>query len=450
MPHLQLRLLGGFEAEVDGVAIPATAWRRRRATDLIKLIALAPGHALAREQVMEALWPEADPELSANNLHRALYDLRQVLGGRFVHPDKGVIRLEAATVDAAELIARCEASDPASLTAALALYRGELCPDDPYTEHLEGRRQALRARAADAGVRLARHHLADGDAPGAVTALRRVLEIAPEHDRAQQLLVEAMAPTARGASEVARAVRRLIGTSAPPPMRGRGEALEALAGFIAGPGGALVITGEAGVGKTRLAVEGARLAGSRGARVLSGAALEVHASAAYGLFIEMWRDRARADGRPSDDHPFAAWPDPARPPLPLFLAVERSLDALAGDRPVALVIDDLHLADAPSLALLHHLARASRGRALHLICTCRDPGSPALHRLLAQLHRDRLVTRLALDRLDAAATLAQLTDLLGAPRAHRVAAEIFARGRGNPLSTEELAASPGHALRAAG
>lgn len=51
-----------FELEVDGEPIPATAWHRRRASDLVKLLVLAPRHRLNRDQVADALSPEMDPE----------------------------------------------------------------------------------------------------------------------------------------------------------------------------------------------------------------------------------------------------------------------------------------------------------------------------------------------------------------------------------------------------
>jgi DNA-binding SARP family transcriptional activator/tetratricopeptide (TPR) repeat protein len=458
MSRVRIHLLGRCEIEVDGTAIPAGAWRRRRATDLMKLVALAPGHALPREQVMEALWPDADPELSANNLHRALYDLRQVLGGPFVHPDKGVIRLDEAWVDVDQLITLCDAGDPGSLEAAVALYRGDLCPDDPYADSLDGPRQSLRRRFTDACLRLARHRLAIGDHAGAAMPLRRLLEVDPDDQEAARLLVRTQAPPQqrRVETEGARAARRLLGTAEPAPVRGRAADLAAVDAFVASEGGVLFVTGEAGVGKSRVAVEGTRVAADRGAVVLAGVALETHAGASYGPFVEMWSDRARTDGRPAVDHPFAALlPSPATDAgaarLALFLAVERSLDAIAGDRPTLLVIDDVHLADESSLDLVHHLARASRGRRLHLLCTCRDaalqPGTP-VHRLFTRLHRDRLVTRLSLSRLDAAATLLQLADLLGAERAATLAPSIFALCNGNPFFTEEMAA--GHRDGAAG
>jgi tetratricopeptide (TPR) repeat protein len=451
--RLKVFLLGRFEVELEGAPIPNGAWRRRRAADLMKLMALAPSHAMTRERVMDALWPDAAPEQSANNVHRALYDLRVVLGGPFVYPDKGVIRLRDAWVDVDELNALCDRGDPPSLAAATALYRGDLCPDDPYSAHLDAPRRAARQRFVDASLLLAHHRLASADPANAARTARLLLQIDPGNEEAQRLLTRiatpATPPRRPAETDAARAARRLLGGSRVPPMRGRTAELDTLASFIASTGGVLFVTGEAGVGKTRLAVEGARLAVERGAVVMTGAALEAHAGAPYGPFIEMWSDRARVDERAPGDHPFAVLlrereDDPHGERLRLFLAVERSLDAIAGDRGALLVVDDLQLADESSLELTHHLARASRTRVLHLICTCRDealrPGT-AVHHLFVKLHRDRLMAHLSLDRLDAAATREQLEDLLGRERASVGAPAIFALGNGNPFFTEELAAA---------
>lgn len=58
---MRVGLLGGFRASVGPRDIPDDAWRLRKAAALVKLLALAPAHALHREQVMEALWPNRDP-----------------------------------------------------------------------------------------------------------------------------------------------------------------------------------------------------------------------------------------------------------------------------------------------------------------------------------------------------------------------------------------------------
>ena len=73
-------LLGGFRVEVDGRPVPAEAWRHRRGADLVKLLALTPGHALHREQVIDALWPDLDPRAGPANLRKAVHFTRRAIG----------------------------------------------------------------------------------------------------------------------------------------------------------------------------------------------------------------------------------------------------------------------------------------------------------------------------------------------------------------------------------
>jgi len=72
-PHMQLRieLLGTFRAAVDGRDIPAEDWRRARRVVLVKLLALANGHRLRREQAMDALWPDMPVVAASANLRKA-------------------------------------------------------------------------------------------------------------------------------------------------------------------------------------------------------------------------------------------------------------------------------------------------------------------------------------------------------------------------------------------
>src|SRR5215218_11406058 len=72
-------LLGGFRVSVGSRSLGRKGWRLKKATRLLKLLALAEGHCLHREQAMELLWPELDPEAAANNLHYALHVTRRVL-----------------------------------------------------------------------------------------------------------------------------------------------------------------------------------------------------------------------------------------------------------------------------------------------------------------------------------------------------------------------------------
>lgn len=75
-PALSITLLGGFAVARDEAVVPPGSWRLRKGADLVKLLALAPGHRLHREQVMDALWPDKDPAAASNNLYQALHAAR--------------------------------------------------------------------------------------------------------------------------------------------------------------------------------------------------------------------------------------------------------------------------------------------------------------------------------------------------------------------------------------
>jgi DNA-binding SARP family transcriptional activator len=148
-----IRLLGGFEVAVDGTAVPALAWRHRRASDLIKLLALTPGHRLHREQVMDRLWPGLPVDAAGANLRKATHHLRRALGTREpVVIDTGFVALcpdwaVTTDVEAFETAAKAALGrGPDACAVAAALYRGDLLPDDPYAEWAFEPRERLRLR----------------------------------------------------------------------------------------------------------------------------------------------------------------------------------------------------------------------------------------------------------------------------------------------------------------
>ena len=79
-PAVRVRVLGGFDVEVDDRPVPGAAWRLRKAAELVRILALAPGHRLHREALMEQLWPDRPLEAAANNLHQAIRVARAALG----------------------------------------------------------------------------------------------------------------------------------------------------------------------------------------------------------------------------------------------------------------------------------------------------------------------------------------------------------------------------------
>ena len=487
---MEVFLLGRFEVVRAGDPIPRSSWKRRRPADVLKLVALAPGRALARAEVIATLWPEKDPASGANNLHRALYDLRSVLGGRFVDLEHGLVRLRSDVwLDVEAFEAAALSGEPDEAQAAIALYLGDLCPEDRRSPWLAQRRGALRARMAGAALPLARAAAERGDAEAAIPLLRRVLDAEPTVQEPRKLLLRLLAETGRrdealrqfDACELAlrgqgiaadaelralrdavargeigpasgreahdgyrRAARRLLGTAGPAPVRGRSSSLLLFESLVEQGAGALVLLGEPGVGKSRLAVEGARIAQEAGALVLTGTCEPLRAMP-YAPFADLFAEYARSGGSRAGD-PFAVRHPATLPPEAekrrLLDAVRAALVAIGGGRPVYVLIDDLHRIDESSGNLFHFLARSARALGLMLVGTCREDavhsGAP-VQMLLAHLDCERLARGIRVQRLDLDASRAQLADLLGDAPSEAFAAQFYRVTDGNPFYTEELA-----------
>ncbi len=181
-----------------------------------------------------------------------------------------------------------------------------------------------------------------------------------------------------------------------------------LAAALTGRGGLLLISGEAGVGKTALADVLAREPEEAGAHVLRGHCYDRTETPPYGPWIECVAQSGITD--PGDLPPLPVPPDTtAAPNQEGFFAQMRSFfAALASVRPLVLVLEDLHWADVASLDLLRSLARAQSLAPLRLllVATYRDEELDRSHPLaeaIPLLVRDALVERLDLRPLDFAA-----------------------------------------------
>jgi predicted ATPase len=154
----RVTLLGGFAAESGGSSVPDSAWRLRKARELVKLLALADGHRLHREQAMDALWPDRGPESAANNLNQAVHAARRALGADAITLVDGLLRLEVdVDVDAFEDAAgdaRRQGTGQA-YRRALTLYGGELLPENRYDDWASLERERLAAIHADLELKLA-------------------------------------------------------------------------------------------------------------------------------------------------------------------------------------------------------------------------------------------------------------------------------------------------------
>jgi pimeloyl-ACP methyl ester carboxylesterase/DNA-binding SARP family transcriptional activator len=155
--HVELRLLGRFEVVVDGLAVPSSRWSRRSAAGLVKLLALSPGRRLHREQVMDALWPDAPLEMLVPRLHKAAHFARKATAveGSVVLADDVVALFPEADVDIdvdafeAAAVHALSTADPADVDAALLLWGGDLLPDVPYEPWAFHPRQRVQLRHRD-------------------------------------------------------------------------------------------------------------------------------------------------------------------------------------------------------------------------------------------------------------------------------------------------------------
>ncbi|WP_132142881.1 AfsR/SARP family transcriptional regulator [Kribbella antiqua] len=152
MAVCEISLLGGFAVRVDGQAIPEGAWRHTRAAQLVKVLALADGHRLLREQAMELLWPDLDPAAASANLRKALHYARQALGSPASIADHGnqLELFPASVVVDAEVFERNARQALAAHSGYQAVrYPGDLLPEDRYAAWAEDHRDRLRGLHLD-------------------------------------------------------------------------------------------------------------------------------------------------------------------------------------------------------------------------------------------------------------------------------------------------------------
>ena len=286
----------------------------RKARGLIKLLALAEGYRLHREQAMDLLWPDLGKKAASNSLRNALHTARKVIdpaaGSRYLASEDGFLLLCPegelwVDVDAFERAAATarRAKDPATYRAATDLYGGDLLPEDHFEEWAQDRRNGLRQLYLALLIELAEIYEGRGEYAPAVEALRMATYEEPALEETHTSLMRLHALSGRPERALAQyerlrdALQRDIGTrpteatrrlrdgiaagrlpTAPPAGSARGAPSEALRHNLPAPTTSFVgreqemirvkralamtrlltLTGAGGSGKTRLALEAAR------------------------------------------------------------------------------------------------------------------------------------------------------------------------------------------------
>jgi DNA-binding SARP family transcriptional activator len=383
-----------------------------------------------------------------------------------------------------------------TLAEALALWRGDPLPDlagDPFAEADVVRLCELRLSAVedriDADLALGRHtelvaeleHLVEawpfrerlrGQFMLALYRCDRQADALAAYRRGRAALVEQLGvdpgPTLqRLETKILQqspdldwrpAERRRLGRSAAPvstaPLLatstfiGRSRELEvlesALQSVTEGRGALVLVAGEPGIGKTRLAEELAARAEATGFRVLWGRCFEGEGAPPFWPWLQALRDLGGpGDGELTDllpgegGAPAAAEPGSAR--VQLFDAVARRLRTEAGSTPLVLVFDDLHWADTPSLLLLQYLGRELATMGVLVVGLYRDtePDRTALHEAVGRLSPESVTARLHLGGFGTG-ELAEFLTALGLERPARLGTDLLRRTEGNPFFVREV------------
>ncbi|WP_371640881.1 helix-turn-helix transcriptional regulator [Streptomyces virginiae] len=253
--------------------------------------------------------------------------------------------------------------------------------------------------------------------------------------------------------------------SVSPVFVGRADELAVLTDALTRAAGrepqAMLIGGEAGVGKTRLTEEFLCEADRRGAVVAVGGCVEIGAeglpfapfSTALRALHRLLPEELAAAAAGQEDELARILPelgDTPRGPhdeestARLFELTARMLERLAADRTVVLVLEDLHWADTSTRHLLSYLFRTLGSGRLVVVATYRADDVHRRHPLrplLAELDRLRTVRRIELSRFNRAEVRRQLAGILAAQPDEAFVDSVFDRSDGNAFFVEELVAS---------
>jgi DNA-binding SARP family transcriptional activator len=504
IPNTEYRLLGPLEVVHGGSVVPGGGQKKRA---LLARLLLEANRTVSVDALVDSLWGEEVPPTAVKMVHIYVSQLRKELPDRALQTRPPGYQLDVGP-DAVDLLrfskltAQARAAlgdgDPAQaserLRTALELWRGPALAEfsEPFaaTEaaHLEELRLLALEDRIDADLALGRHADVVGELQALVAAHRlrerprsRLMlalyragrhaeALAAYHDLRgalrEQLGIEPSAalrqlqvrilnqdreldPPAAGAGAPATGAERIVGRAAEL------ERLEAaLNAAFDGRGTTALVSGPAGIGKTRVAAELARRARARGATVLTGRCIDVVGAALpYLPLIEALRplrDTSALDGLPElarllpgagGAPPPAAHDHAAEAQLRLFSSVLAVLDRLAGDGPVVLVLEDLQWADGSTLDLVAFLARAIQSGRVLLLATARRQPDEGLHRLMAGLRSAGVATTVELGPLAREELETLLERSAGGPVPAGLVDAVCARAEGNPFFAQELLAA---------
>jgi DNA-binding SARP family transcriptional activator len=520
---MDFRILGPIEVIADGRPLALGGTKQRA---LLGMLLLHANEVVSNDRLIEELWPEERRERAVKALQVAVARLRKALEpGRSANSDARSLvtrspgyelrvdperldakRFEALVAEARRALAAGDAqSARQALDSALSLWRGPPLVDLSYESFAQaeiGRLEELRLGAveyrAEAHLALGRHDDVIGEMEGLVAQQplrerpRRLLMLAlyragrqadalEAYQSARAALVEQLGiEPGRELRELHQAILQqdpgldlaVAGGPATAPPRtafvGRdAELAKLVAGLddaFAGRGRLFLLSGEPGIGKSRLAEELITRTRARGGLVLVGRCWEAGGAPAYWPWVQSLRTyvreteperlQAQLGARAADLFQLLpelreVFPDLRDPPplesegarFRLFEAATALLQGATQVRPLVLVLDDLHAADEPSLLLLRFVAREIADGRVLVVCafrdvdpTLRDPLSSAL----AELVREPQTAQITLAGLSEPDVNQYIELTTGQEPAAQLVRAIHAETEGTPLFVTEV------------
>jgi DNA-binding SARP family transcriptional activator len=511
---MEYRLLGPLEVRAGDGPLPLGGTKQRA---LLALLLLNANRVVSRERLIDEVWGDAPPQTAVTTVQVYVSRLRKLLPAETLRtrPPGYLLAIEPDSLDLARferLVEEARAADPErasrALREALELWRGPSLKefDEPFFRIEAGRLEDLRLVALEdrieADLSLGRHAQVAGEIDALIAEhphrerLRGQLMLALYRSGRQADALEAYRDARAALDELGlepgerlRALERAVLTqdasldlpparllpegqpiplpgplvpASPFPFVGRQQELVTVRGALeharSGEGALILLTGEAGAGKTRFVRELAREAAASGVLVLYGVS-DAAVSTPYQplrewleflrrvcepvAFNELLGDATLAPLIPGLEGPTGPAPTSSEEAkrYALQAGATKLLTRLSSVQPLLAVVDDLHWSDGETLHLLRNLARAAPAARLLVVAAFRDPGEEIGFELadtVADLSRLDAVTRLALGNLsvdDVGEFIRASTD---AEVSRELASEIGELTDGTPLLLCEL------------
>ncbi|MGO4153194.1 ATP-binding protein [Cupriavidus sp. YAF13] len=500
-----VRLFGEFH--LDGADAPMPDANSPRLQALLAYLILHRDVPQSRQQLAFLFWPDSTQAQARNALRQLLFHLRKSWphAASFVHADAQMVRwlpdsafdldiaqFQSALATAARAASNNDAAtEEGLLTHAVELYRGDLLASC-YDEWIAPQRDQLREACIAALVRLSQLSEDRRDYAKALKHSQQLQRLDPLREPTYMALMRLHALNHDHASALRtyrncvetftrelgivpsdalrEAYARLAAQAAPTqrrrprdPMIGRHEEwrrlLEVWQRSQLGDKQFALISGEAGIGKSRLAEELLVHLSGQGFTTTHSRAYAAEGKVAFAPVTGWLRSPALHEAMGGLDRlwltevarllPELLTQQPGLPPpspLTEYWQRQRFFEALARavlarDGPLLLLLDDLQWCDAETLEWLRFLMRFDVSAKLLVVATARHEDITPLHavsRLLDALRRDDQLTEMLLGALDAAETAKIAAQIINRPLADAEATRLFEESEGNPLFTVEM------------